>query len=71
MNTLSVTTKNNKRAFDALNRITPLTVSLMALQRASKVWKLRNSIPMHIESKEVFDQNMQLLDEEMEEYGKS
>jgi hypothetical protein len=70
MNTLSVTTKNNKRAFDALNKITPLTVHLRVLQRSSNVWKLRNSIPMYLESKEVFDQNIQLLDEELEEYAK-
>lgn len=65
MNTLSVTTKNNKRAIDALRKITPLTVHLMALQRSSNVWKLRNSIPMYLESQETFDQNMGLLDEEL------
>ncbi len=65
MNNVSLTTKNNKRAIDALNKITPLTVSLIRSQRASNIWKLRNSIPMYLESQEVFDQNMKLIDEEL------
>ncbi len=67
MNNISLTTKNNQKAVQALNKITRLSVSLMALERSSKVWKLRNSIPMNLESQEVFDQNMQLLDEEIYE----
>ncbi len=68
MNDISLTTLINQKAIDALKRITPLTVSLMAQERVSNRWKLRTSIPMHLESNEVFWQNMKLLDEESEEY---
>lgn len=68
MNNISLTTLINKQAFDALKRITPLTVSLMAQERSSNTWKIRNSIPMHLESQETFSQNMKLLDEELEDY---
>lgn len=65
---MSLTTKNNQQAVTALNRITPLVVSLIKQERATNIWKLRNSIPMHLESQETFDQNMQLIDEDMEVY---
>jgi len=65
----SLTTKNNERALTALSKITPLTVTLRALERSSAVWKARNSIPTYLESEEVFAQNMQLIDEDNEEMG--
>lgn len=59
---MNTTTKQNKKAKQAINKITLLTISMLEHERVEKLWQIRNTMPK-TESMRVFKKNMELIDE--------